>query len=682
MGGCSEPESKRIMRLSFFMRPAGDHIRLLEEIRTNPKTREVIQFLFHVTIGFALILILVRALPYEAIRKLYFPFMKIENVLYAAMILFIIDKVLAPSEEAARFFNAPVETHRNPEFRYKKKDVLIVGAAFLFSIAYLLVIYNKELPNLDESWILTMSDRVLRNDIPYRDFFTLTSPGSIYLNAWVFQTFGTSIIVERVMTLILACLGTASIYLLARLGMGFFYSLSASLLFLAWQFPFFFQASYSWYANVLSICAFIVMGLTIQSQGNGHKKLILVGALCSLCFLFKQNVGAFTLIAIALYFPAERILFDRRTKRRLLFPLFPTCFGFAEIKALVKKNAMLFVGFVIPTVICAYAFHSKGALTDFVQGVFVIPLQNTQEYHTPYEALTRLTDKRIMMYMPHFMMLVTFGVFIKRFRLASLRDSDRFPLLMALATVFMHFSTYPRGDFIHIVFSLWPSIVLLVYWTQQSTAFIASNWPVTSRPLRFLPSFELKLRDICVVVLACIPLMIFLIHRTEKNISIERDLAEIHADRGQGIYGNRSEVSELNQMIAFVESYPDCSGSDVVFSTTPLLYFLTKRENPTPYDYILAGNGPVGYEKDILEFLENQRPCMIVIDTIFTDYYPIAEDWNIIERYINRTYEIGFDSARYKVLLPAGSSGRGSGRKLAKVALAEQGMAVKVASSE
>jgi hypothetical protein len=660
----------------------GDYIRLFDEIKSNPKTRETIDFLFYLVVGFALVLILLRAMPYDVIKGMHFPFIGIENSLYAAMVLFILVKVMGFPEETDKFFTAPIDARRNSELSYRKQDLLIVALVFLFSVVYLLIIYDKELPNLDEGWILTMSDRILQHDVPYRDFFTLTSPGSIYLNAWIFQVFGTSIVVERAITLILASFGAALIYLLARIRMGFFFSVSASLLFLAWQFPLFFQASYSWYANVCSICAFLVMGLTLQGQKNAYKKLVLVGSLCSACFLFKQNVGAFTLIAIALYFPAEQVLFDRETKRRLLFPLFPTCFGFAEIKTLIKKNAMLLLGFAIPLGICAYAFHSIDALTDFVQGVFLTPLQNTQQYHTPYEPLSRLTDKRVMMYMPHFMMLATFGFLLRRFRRASLEGSDRFPLLMLLATVFAHFSTYPRADFIHIVFSLWPSLILLAYWTQQSVAFISGNWPITVRPLRRLPSFELKLRNLGVVILACTPLMVFFIHRTDKNISIDEDLAEISADRGQGIYGNPNKVENLNQMMAFVETYPECSGSEVIFSTTPLLYFLANRENPTPYDYILAGNGPSGYEEDILDFLKNQRPCMIVIDTVFIDYYPIAEDWNKIARYIFSTYEIGFDSARYKVLLPVGSFDRAIEHGRAKTDQAAQDMAVKIGSSE
>ena len=85
------------------------------------------------------------------------------------------------------------------------------------------------------------------------------------------------------------------------------------------------------------------------------------------------------------------------------------------------------------------------------------------------------------------------------------------------------------------------------------------------------------------------------------------------------------------------------------------MYFLTNRKNPTPYDYVLAGNGPDNYEKDIVDILKKEKPCLMVIDRIFTNYYPIASEWDRIERYIFSEYEIGFDSICYEVLLPAGT---------------------------
>ena len=49
----------------------------------------------------------------------------------------------------------------------------------------------------DEGLVLVGADRVLRGDIPYRDFWTLYGPGSFYLLAGLFRLFGELVLVER-----------------------------------------------------------------------------------------------------------------------------------------------------------------------------------------------------------------------------------------------------------------------------------------------------------------------------------------------------------------------------------------------------------------------------------------------------------------------------------------------------
>lgn len=51
--------------------------------------------------------------------------------------------------------------------------------------------------NYDEGLVLFGADRVLRGDIPYRDFWTLYGPGSFYVLAGLFRVFGEQVLVER-----------------------------------------------------------------------------------------------------------------------------------------------------------------------------------------------------------------------------------------------------------------------------------------------------------------------------------------------------------------------------------------------------------------------------------------------------------------------------------------------------
>ncbi len=571
--------------------------------------------------------------------------------MYAAAVLFIVVKAFEAPDETTRFFTVPAGSSGNPRFAYTRKDAFFCGLAFLISAVYLLALHNKEIPDLDEGWILALSNRVLHGDLPYKDFFMLMAPGAIYLNAWIFQLFGTSIMVERLAAVILGSLGASAVYLLARLGMGFFFSMTASLLYLTWQFPFFFQASYSWYAVVSMILAYLLMGLTVYNREGHFRKLFLVGALCGTSFLFKQNIGALAFIGCVLYYLAERAFLDRETRRGLLFPLFPSPFGKADAALLTKRYTVMLVGFAIPLGVCAYGFLSKGYATEFVQGVFINPMTKTTEFLTPYQPMSKLTDKRVMMYMPHFTMLLTLWSLLVKFRRKSMESRDRFVLLLLIATGTCVLTTYPRADFVHIAFALWPSLVLLAYWTQRGVESIARKWLGLTRVFPFASSFDFRLRNLAVAFLACLPLTIFVIHRTEKNLVLEKDLLEVEAPRGRGIYGGHWQVTELNDLMKFIEEHSASDGPERIFSTDPLVYFLTDQRNPTPYDYVIAGNGPIGFERDIIESLQRHKPRMVVIDRIFTDYYPVSPQWHTVEKHIYENYELVRDAFRYEVLL-------------------------------
>jgi hypothetical protein len=42
---------------------------------------------------------------------------------------------------------------------------------------------------------------------------------------------------------------------------------------------------------------------------------------------------------------------------------------------------------------------------------------------------------------------------------------------------------------------------------------------------------------------------------------------------------------------------------------------------------------------------------MVVIDRIFTDYYPVSPQWHTVEKHIYENYELVRDAFRYEVLL-------------------------------
>ncbi|MBZ5616965.1 MAG: glycosyltransferase family 39 protein [Acidobacteriia bacterium] len=68
----------------------------------------------------------------------------------------------------------------------------------------------------DEGIILQGAVRILRGEVPYRDFFSFFTPGSYYFYALLFRVFGTSIQVARTVLVAYAALYAFLTYLLAR----------------------------------------------------------------------------------------------------------------------------------------------------------------------------------------------------------------------------------------------------------------------------------------------------------------------------------------------------------------------------------------------------------------------------------------------------------------------------------
>src|ERR1700738_3287877 len=92
----------------------------------------------------------------------------------------------------------------------------IVILTFLFSVAYLCIFYRYTSLEPDEGIVLTGAERILRGQVPYRDFFSFYTPGSFYLVALVFRTVGDSLAVARVSLAISGAVCSVVTYLLTR----------------------------------------------------------------------------------------------------------------------------------------------------------------------------------------------------------------------------------------------------------------------------------------------------------------------------------------------------------------------------------------------------------------------------------------------------------------------------------
>jgi hypothetical protein len=83
---------------------------------------------------------------------------------------------------------APVRAHA--------RRIWTLAAAAVAVLALQLGCMDTALLPYDEGIVLLGADRVLRGDVPYRDFWTLYGPATFYLPAAAFRLFGETVLVE------------------------------------------------------------------------------------------------------------------------------------------------------------------------------------------------------------------------------------------------------------------------------------------------------------------------------------------------------------------------------------------------------------------------------------------------------------------------------------------------------
>jgi hypothetical protein len=158
---------------------------------------------------------------------------------------------------------------------------------------------------LDEGYFVEQASRVLRGDLPYRDFDSLYTPGLLYLHAFLFGVLGdVHVIIPRGVGLLMRALLAGGLYVLCRpLARPMFAVLPGLYVLVGLdRVPSTWEPHPGWPSaalTALATCAF--MYLPGQSGRRQACMLVAIGALTGLVFTFKQNAGAFLLLALGAF---------------------------------------------------------------------------------------------------------------------------------------------------------------------------------------------------------------------------------------------------------------------------------------------------------------------------------------------------------------------------------------------
>ncbi len=161
----------------------------------------------------------------------------------------------------------------------------------------------------DEGTVLYQILRTARGERPYLDFHTGYTPAGFYLNAALFDAFGTSV---RPIRFLLAAVNTASVVVILRLALRVAPPFEASLAALSWGLflPFFagqfgsFNIPYpAWYATLAWLLTEWACVRSVEARASSSRSrgwLLAAGLLAGVAFSFKPNSGVMALGAVLL----------------------------------------------------------------------------------------------------------------------------------------------------------------------------------------------------------------------------------------------------------------------------------------------------------------------------------------------------------------------------------------------
>jgi hypothetical protein len=180
------------------------------------------------------------------------------------------------------------------------RETIGVGAMVLGVFAFYAWSAGYWIDPIDEGYFLDMADRIMRGELPYRDFTTYYTPGVFYLFALFFKLFGISLLPIRLLMAGVHAVCALLLYGLTRRVAAWSFAVLPFVIVAALDhWPIEPEPHPSWPAIVLCLLTMEMVSRHVCS-GRTHW-LALAGLTTGLAFLFKQNIGAFTALGLAGY---------------------------------------------------------------------------------------------------------------------------------------------------------------------------------------------------------------------------------------------------------------------------------------------------------------------------------------------------------------------------------------------
>jgi hypothetical protein len=372
------------------------------------------------------------------------------------------------------------KNYLNPQSLSRMCILLFIAVALIF--LYLRTFLLPATPFLtfgDEAQHYLNALRMLRGQLPFRDFFIFVLPGTDLMYAGILRVFGVHQWMMQGLLIILGLLISVIVLWVSSSVLRGRSVILPGLLFLVFDFDSALDANHHWWSVL-----FVMAATGVLLGGRGRGRISSVGALCGVATIFTQTHGALSLVAFALYlFLAGRSVDE---KRSLLHELSLLFLSFAAIVVPAVGCLAILVGFssmIYWTIYYPLAYFSVKGDTPLV---FFKP----PTFHGLKDLFALLPYTVIHVVVPLIYLLCIFRILREGGELDF--QTRRKVLLLALVGLALFASIMSTPTFLRLCVVAPPAMVLCVWFLDRPTRLFCGMsrvlWAVTLLLLLYLPA--------------------------------------------------------------------------------------------------------------------------------------------------------------------------------------------------
>ncbi len=504
--------------------------------------------------------------------------------------------------------------------------VFILIASLLISLP----LFSDFPINTDEGIILDGAVRVLNGEVPYRDFWHITLPGAIWLYALVFKIAGDKFIVARFVGYLFIAGQCILIYLIGKkISKKPVLPLCASIIF----FLHISIREVNCEPHIISVF-FALLALFLLLSNNSPLMSVLTGSALALSIMAQQNIGAAGLAGVLIIILMGRLRDNFNLKKYL-----------KEVFLITSGLLLVFIPFLF------YLIWTN-SVKEATYTLFRWPFSNYigfNKYPYLYAELTSIKEWLIrhgfsLHYLIDISPLIVLGfvpiILIPYIFFIALKERNFLLLSVICYAIMLLFSVIPlRPDYTHLLF-VSPLYFFLFFYSAGYFWKEAKN-----SKIKVLPR---TLSSILLLVIFLSFLRSVLLY---KSMATTPEL-ELNTARGK-VSITYHTPSWMYDVLRYIEGSTKKDESIFIYHWSPVLYFLTGRRNPTPFDTFKPIYNTDEQMQQIIEALKLYRPRLIIKDWYIDpeaghpnrNMFP-GVDWRTllekdpVNKYIEQNYEL------------------------------------------